>query len=111
VKAFRSADVFCLPSHYHAESFGLVLIEAMSFGLPIVTTRWRGIPEVVGESGGAFIVEPKRPDLLADRLEKLLRDAGLRAYMGRRNRLWFCEHYTIEKYRAGMEKALQEVGA
>jgi glycosyltransferase involved in cell wall biosynthesis len=111
VKAFRSADVFCLPSHYHAESFGLVLIEAMSFGLPIVTTRWRGIPEVVGESGGAFIVEPKRPDLLADRLEKLLRDAGLRASMGRRNRLWFCEHYTIEKYRAGMEKALQEVGA
>jgi glycosyltransferase involved in cell wall biosynthesis len=109
-RAFREADMFCFPSHYYAESFGIVLIEAMSFGLPIVTTRWRGIPDVVGESGGAFIVEPKRPDLVAAELEKLFRDSELRVVMGRRNREWFCDHYTIEIFRSGIERVLQEVG-
>ena len=102
--------MFCFPSHYYAESFGIVLIEAMSFGLPIVTTRWRGIPDVVGESGGAFIVEPKRPDLVAAELEKLFGDSELRVVMGRKNREWFCDHYTIEIFRSGIERVLQEVG-
>lgn len=109
-QAFRESAVFCFPSHYYAESFGIVLIEAMSFGLPVVATRWRGIPDVVGKSGGAFIVEPKRPDLVAERLEALLRDGGLRAVMGRRNREWFCAHYTLEQYKLKMERALLELG-
>jgi len=110
-RAFREADVFCFPSHYHSESFGVVLIEAMSFGLPIVTTRWRGIPDVVGASGGAFIVEPKQPHLVAERLQALMGDVQLRASMGRKNRAWFCGHYTLAKYRERMEIALQGVGA
>ncbi len=104
-KVFREADLFCFPSHYHAESFGVVLIEAMSFGLPIVTTRWRGIPDVVGGSGGAFIVEPNMPRQLAVKCEELLRDNQLRAAMGNRNREWFCAHYTVEKFRKNMEEA------
>jgi glycosyltransferase involved in cell wall biosynthesis len=110
-QAFRDADLFCFPSHYFAESFGVVLIEAMSFGLPIVTTNWRGIPDVVGGSGGALIVEPQMPHLVAEGLQVLLRDNGLRTIMGRRNRAWFSAHYTLDKYRARMEKALSEVGS
>jgi glycosyltransferase involved in cell wall biosynthesis len=109
-RAFREADVFCFPSHYHSESFGVVLIEAMSFGLPIVTTRWRGIPDVVGASGGAFIVEPKQPQLVAEGLQALMRDGELRASMGRKNRAWFRDHYTLAKYRERMEVALRGVG-
>lgn len=107
--AFKNADIFCFPSHYYAESFGIVLIEAMSFGLPIVTTNWRGIPEVVGGSGGAFVVEPKNPTLLAQSLKALLRDSSLRATMGRKNRTWYCCNYTIETYRDRMEEVLREV--
>jgi glycosyltransferase involved in cell wall biosynthesis len=109
-RAFREADLFCFPSHYYAESFGVVLIEAMSFGLPIVTTRWRGIPDVAGGSGGAFIVEPELPHLVAEGLQTLIRDTELRALMGRRNRAWFADHYTLEQYRERMERALQGVG-
>lgn len=111
LQAFRDADLFCLPSHYFAESFGVVLIEAMSFGLPIVTTSWRGIPDVVGGSGGAIIVEPRMPHLVAEGLQALIRDSGLREIMGRRNRAWFSNHYTLEKYRARIEKAFEEVGS
>lgn len=104
--AFKEADVFCFPSHYFAESSPVVLIEAMSFQLPIVTTNWRGIPDIVGGSGGAFIVEPKKPELIADSLAKLLRDQELRTVMGKKNRLWFAENGTIEKHRERIESAV-----
>lgn len=111
LNAFRSADIFCFPTHYHAESFGVVLVEAMSFGLPVVTTRWRGIPDVVGESGGAFVVEPNRPDLVADKLRALLQNPELRTAMGQQSRRWFCDRYTLENYRAGMERAFEAAAA
>ncbi|MGB0107576.1 MAG: glycosyltransferase family 4 protein [Terriglobales bacterium] len=110
-KAFREADVFCFPSHYQCENFPVVLIEAMSFGLPIVTTRWRGIPDVVGGSGGALLVEPRMPRLVAEGLSALMRDVELRASMGSKNRMWFCDYYTLAKFREKMEMALQKVGS
>jgi glycosyltransferase involved in cell wall biosynthesis len=110
LQVFRESAVFCFPSHYYAESFGIVLIEAMCCGLPIVTTQWRGLPDVAGGSGGAFIVEPKRPDLVAAKLQALLLDADLRRSMGRKNREWFCDHYTLEIFETGIEQALQSLG-
>jgi len=110
-KAFAEADIFCFPSHYYAESSPVVLTEAMSFQLPIVTTNWRGIPDVVGESGGAFVVEPKRPDLVADALQNLILDADLRASMGRNNRAYFVEHGTVEKYRQSLEQSISAVAS
>ena len=103
---FRAADIFCFPSHYYAESSPIVLVEAMSYQLPIVTTQWRGIPEVIGDSRGAFLVEPKRPDLVAERLCILLKDESLRVEMGRRNRAWFSQHGTVDRYRNAIEAAL-----
>ena len=104
--AFRQADIFCFPSHYFAESSPVVLTEAMSFGLPIVTTKWRGIPDVVGKTGGALLVEPKRPDLVAECLKQLLSDTSLRTRMGIMNRTWFLGHGTLEQYRSKMERAI-----
>jgi len=83
----------------------------MSFGLPIVTTRWRGIPEVVGASGGALIVEPRVPSFVAEGLSVLIRDAALRGSMGVRNRSWYCDHYTLPKFRESMELALVRIGS
>jgi glycosyltransferase involved in cell wall biosynthesis len=108
-RAFIDADIFCFPSHYFAESSPVVLIEAMSFQLPIVTTDWRGISDIVGASGGAFIVEPKQPEHVAAGLSSLLKDSGLRASMGRKNRVWFCDHGTIELHRERIELALLSI--
>jgi glycosyltransferase involved in cell wall biosynthesis len=111
LKAFKDADIFCFPSHYRAESSPLVLTEAMAFELPIVATNWRGIPDVLGESGGAFLVDTKRPDLVAQYLEELILDPEKRIAMGKLNRAWFCEHGTTEKFRQNMEQAIVEVVA
>lgn len=57
------------------ESFGIVYLEAMAYGLPIVTTRVGGIPEVVGDS--ALLVPPNDPSALADSLIQVLADDEL----------------------------------
>jgi len=106
---FRAVDIFCFPSHYASESFGVVLIEAMSFSLPIVATRWRGIPEVTGEDGGSLLVEVRDPKALATALCELLQSPELRASMGRRNRERFLERFTMQIYRNGMSTALQKL--
>ena len=49
---------FAFPAFFHSETFPLVLLEAMAFSLPIVSTRWRGIPDVVEEGSNALLVEP-----------------------------------------------------
>jgi len=45
---FQQADVFCFPTRYESESFGLVVLEAMAWGVPVVATNWHALPEIFG---------------------------------------------------------------
>ena len=105
--AFAHADVFCFPSHYPAESFGVVLIEAMSHGLPIVATDWQGIPEVTGRDGrGTMLVPVESPKQLAMALATLLQAPDRRNAMGEHNRARYLHRYTLGKYRSGLATCL-----
>ncbi|WP_161557573.1 glycosyltransferase family 4 protein [Acidisarcina polymorpha] len=73
---FRRASVFCSPSVWH-EPFGLVNVEAMASGLPIVSTLGGGVPEVFAE-GGAVLVARGSAVELADAIERVIRNKGLR---------------------------------
>jgi colanic acid/amylovoran biosynthesis glycosyltransferase len=77
---YSQASVFCLPSF--AEGVPCVLMEAMAMELPVVSTRITGIPELVDDGHTGLLVAPGRVDLLADALELLLEDPGLRQRMG-----------------------------
>lgn len=76
----RLADVFALPSH--EEGLPLALAEAMCLGLACVSTSVNGIPEAIADQRSGRLVPPRRPELLADALETLTRDADLRAALG-----------------------------
>jgi len=107
--AFLRADVFCLPSHYYGEGVPLVLIEAAQFGLPLVATRWRGIPSVVREGVTGYLVPPRDPAALADRLERLLDNPVLRANIGAHARELYLAEYTLKRYREAIEHAICNV--
>ncbi len=70
----RAFDVVVAPSRY--EAFGLVAIESMLAGVPIVATSVGGLPEVVADCGR--LVAPERPDLLASAIIELLDDPAMR---------------------------------
>ncbi|MDR7098305.1 glycosyltransferase involved in cell wall biosynthesis [Lysobacter niabensis] len=71
---------FVLPSYNEGLPMGL--LEAMAYGMPVVTTPVGGIPEAVTDGMEGFLVEPGDIDALADRLARLLRDEALRSEMG-----------------------------
>ncbi len=68
---FRRADIFCSPSVWE-EPFGLVNVEAMASGLPVVSTRGGGVPEIFA-CGGGVLVERGSATELAAALEELIR--------------------------------------
>jgi len=78
---YHSADVFCAPST-GGESFGMILLEAMAAGKPILTTDIPGYSEVVTHEVEGLLVRPKDADSLAAGLIRLLRSPELRARLG-----------------------------
>jgi phosphatidylinositol alpha-1,6-mannosyltransferase len=81
---YGQAHCFCLPSVQ--EGFGIAFAEAMAAGLPIVACRAAAVPEVVPDGRAGWLVEPRRPDRLAEALERLLTDDRLRKELGEQGR-------------------------
>jgi alpha-maltose-1-phosphate synthase len=74
---YATSTVFCLPSLF--EPYGLVLLEAMAYGLPCVATRADAFPEIVEDGRTGRLVPPGNPSALAEALVELLEDpAGTR---------------------------------
>jgi len=78
---FKTADVFCAPSTGQ-ESFGIVLLEAMAAGLPVVASDIHGYKRVVQRNVSGLLVEPRDESALEGALERLLADPALRASLG-----------------------------
>ncbi len=79
---YSAADVLVLPSHY--ESFGMVALEAMACGTPVIASQVGGLPFLVQDGITGFVIPDGEPALLADRLTQLILDANLREQMGKR---------------------------
>jgi glycosyltransferase involved in cell wall biosynthesis len=98
------ADVFCFPTRYEAESWGLVILEAMAAARPVVSTHWRAVPAMVDDGVTGFLVEPDDDVALADRLDALLTDPDAARAMGLAGRARYEANFTIERFEAGLEQ-------
>jgi D-inositol-3-phosphate glycosyltransferase len=87
---YVAADVTVLPSHY--ESFGLVAMEAMACGSPVVASRVGGLTTTVRDGATGFLVPEGDVEALADRLDALLADPDLRWRLGREGIRWAAQH-------------------
>ncbi|MFQ5691900.1 MAG: glycosyltransferase family 4 protein [Nitrospinota bacterium] len=77
---FRRSDIFCASSI--AEPFGIVFVEAMAAGLPVVASAVGGVPEVVPAGRAGFLVPPQDVPAMTARLQQLVDDPALRARQG-----------------------------
>jgi glycosyltransferase involved in cell wall biosynthesis len=106
---FYNADIFCFPTFFESESFGNVLLEAMMFELPIVSTKWRGIPDIVQENINGLLCKPNdNIDLIAKILE-LLGNPDRRLLMGKKGRELYLKNYSLVKHISKMNEVFLSV--
>jgi glycosyltransferase involved in cell wall biosynthesis len=98
---FRQSHVLAFPTQYAHEAFPLVLLEALAADLPIVTTRWRAIPDLLPDRYPHF-VNPHNPSALASALEIAARDSTLSGHLRRH----FLGRFTQARFLQRMAKAL-----
>jgi len=87
---YVAADATVLPSHY--ESFGMVAMEAMACGIPVVASRVGGLQTTVRDGVTGLLVPDHDPAALAGALDRLLGDPDLRFRLGREGVQWAARH-------------------
>lgn len=104
---FFNADIFVHPTLN--DCFPLVLLEAMQYSLPIVSTFEGGIPDIVKDGVTGFLIPQRNITVLAEKLELLIFDTKLRKQMGVAGKEKFEKEFTIEKFENQMKNILQDI--
>jgi len=95
---YDACDVFCMPSTERAEQFGLVQLEAMHRGKPVIATRLgTGVEYVTRDEVTGLLVAPGDEQALAAALNRLLADTGLRDRLGAAGRQRVADTFSVEQ--------------
>jgi colanic acid/amylovoran biosynthesis glycosyltransferase len=106
LRRIRAADVFCLPSF--AEGVPIVLMEAMALGVPILSTRVMGIPELVEDGVSGLLVAPGSRDELIAGLRRLIDDDELRTTLGAAARERVESTYSLDRSAAELRALFEK---
>jgi glycosyltransferase involved in cell wall biosynthesis len=104
---FQNADVFCLPT-YETEAMPISILEAMMFQIPVITTNWRSIPDIVRHGENGLLFEPKNAKQLSTCMQRLIHDEEERRQMGKQARKDYLLNFSIDQHLRKMEKVFQE---
>jgi len=73
----RTYDVVLLPTHHYGEGYPGIILEAYAAGIPVISTRWRAIPEIIEDGVSGLLVEPRSATELAGAMRKLMSSENL----------------------------------
>lgn len=94
-RALVASDVFVLPTYY-IEGMPTAILQALAAGLPVITTPAGGIPEVIKTGENGFLIQPRSPRQLAEKILLLLQQDDLRDQIGRSNSELARKEFDIE---------------
>lgn len=105
----KKAAALVMPTNYKYEGHPYVILEAMSAGLPVISTCVACIPETVIDGETGFVLEPGDREELARKLVVLLSNEEMRKKMGQAGRKRFLEFYTFDRFSDQMKSAFKEL--
>ncbi len=108
-QAYREAEAFALPSEY--EAFGLVLLESLAAGTPVIASRVGGIPDFIEDGRSGLLVAPRAPAELASAMERLWTDRDLARRLGAYGRDAVVPRYTWDGLVDRLDAVYREVRA
>ena len=108
-KIFHKSDIFILPTYYHNECFPLVVLEAMQFGLPIISSNEGGISEIVDNNVTGFVIDELNAENLAKKIIELVENTQLSKSMGKKGKSKFKKLYTLEIFEKRLITTLNKI--
>ncbi len=106
-----SSDIFVFPTYYPNEGHPWVIVEAMSAGLPIITTDHAAISESVKDGVNGFLVEKKSAEAVAGKIRHLVENPDLRKEMGRKSREMYEQGFTQDIMIERMAQVFRDTAA
>jgi glycosyltransferase involved in cell wall biosynthesis len=106
---YEWADVFFFPTFYPWETFGIVQLEAMATGLPVVASDWPGPKDVVLDGTTGFLCPAHDVRAFTDVMQKLAADRGLIRQLGAAGRARYKQFFTAECFIRNMKQIFNEV--
>lgn len=107
-RLLEESDVFFLPSY--TEGMPMSVLDAMGYGLPIVTTNVGGIPRIVHEGKNGFMCEPGNTAGFAEAITQILTESNMRKNMGKHSLAIVKGHYSLENHLEEIGKVYQLYG-
>ncbi|PKA98784.1 glycosyltransferase involved in cell wall biosynthesis [Flavobacteriaceae bacterium MAR_2009_75] len=106
---FEQADVFVFPTHYQDECFPLVLLEAMDYSLPCISTINGAIPSVIEEGQTGYCIPQKDIECLVDRMIWMIENPKARIMMGAKGKERFHEKFTLNIFEKQLVNIFNDV--
>jgi glycosyltransferase involved in cell wall biosynthesis len=106
---YAHADIFALPST--GEGFGLVFLEAMAFGKPVVGLACGGVTDVIQDERNGLLIKPEHADQLANNLERLLKEPALSRALGTQGAEIVRSKYSFSVFRNELESIIDRITA
>ncbi|HOI30223.1 MAG TPA: glycosyltransferase family 4 protein [Melioribacteraceae bacterium] len=106
-KLYSEADIFVFPTQY--EAFGLVILEAMQFSLPVIASEEGSIPLIVSENETGFLFNKEKPEDLANKIKILIEDSELRKSLGINGRKKYESEFTYEIFEKNISEVFNQV--
>lgn len=106
---YLTADIFCFPTYFECESFGLVAVEAMQFGVPVILSSWRGVQSLIVDGEEGFLVPAKDAEAVAKKISLLAHDPALRKTMGEKGRKRYLLEFTTDKFYQRMNECFEKI--
>lgn len=105
----KSSDIFIFPTFYPNECFPLVLLEAMQFNLPIISTNEGGIPDIVRNGITGLLVDKQSSKKLGEKIKYLIENPTNASLMGKRGYEDFAKNYTLEVFENKLVNILNQI--
>jgi glycosyltransferase involved in cell wall biosynthesis len=102
-------DIFAFPTYYSNECFPLVLLEAMSASIAVVSTFEGGIPDIIEDGVTGFLVPQRDVEIMAEKLEELIQNPTLRQQMGKAGRQKFETELTLGIFEHNLQLILHQI--